>query len=99
MFPHFAFLSVYDRYADDLVVAYGDNDLVKIYEQKKFVEVEYYQIYEDFINENLKNDIALIKLKSPLIFNEAVQPACLPTEHQVFYDGVLKVSGTVYLLA
>ena len=73
------------------MVAYGDNDLVKIYERKQFAEVDSYYIGVGYNSLTLLNDIALIKLKSPLNFTDSVQPACLPTQNQGHYDGVLKV--------
>ena len=73
------------------MIAYGDNDLVKIYEQKKYAEVEAFHLHPDFNGQNLMNDIALVKLKQKLNFTEYVQPACLPTGHRDYYDGILKV--------
>lgn len=37
--------------------------------------------------EESKNDIALVQLKSRLIFNRWVQPTCLPTQDQVSANG------------
>ena len=34
-----------------------------------------------------------MKLKQPLNFSEAVQPACLPEHDQDRYEGVLKIAG------
>ena len=73
------------------MIAYGDNDLVKIYEQKKYAEVETFHLHPDFNDQNLMNDIALVKLKQKLNFTQYVQPACLPTGHRDYYDGILKV--------
>ena len=74
------------------MIAYGDNDLVKIYEQKKIVEVEAYHVHPNYDNWYLSNDIALIKLKKPLNFSAAVQPACLPDQPRDLYKNVLKVN-------
>ena len=79
------------------MIAYGDNDLVRIYEQKKIVEVEAYHVHPDFINYDLSNDIALIKLKKPLNFSDAVQPACLPDQPRDIYKNVLKVNFPIDL--
>ena len=35
-------------------------------------------IHKDYNNDPLYNDVAIIKLKTPLKFDENVQPACLP---------------------
>ena len=86
----FSSLSVRDRKRFGFQVAYGSNDLVTIYERKKYSEVEVSYMHPDY-DRSLTNDIALVKLKRPLIFTEAVQPACLPDHRQNHYDGVLKV--------
>ena len=80
-------------YLSEFYVAYGDNDLVKMYEQKKYAEIDAYYIYPGYLEWDLKNDIALVKLKNPFNFTNsaAVQPACLPLHHQDQYDGILKV--------
>lgn len=72
-------------------MAYGENDLVKIFERKQYAEVEAFYQHPEFSIDDTPNDIALIRLKQPLNFSQAVQPACLPTEHRERYDGVLKV--------
>lgn len=60
-------------------VGYGDNDLVAIYDLNKYAEVENIINHEFYDNISHENDISLIKLKKPLTFSEAVQPACLPS--------------------
>ena len=85
----FSSLSVRDRKRFGFQVAYGSNDLVTIYERKQYSEVEVSYMYPDY-DWGVRNDIALVKLKQPLNFTEAVQPACLPDHHQDHYDGILK---------
>ena len=74
------------------MIAYGDNDLVRIYDQKKIVEVEAYHVHPKYSYYNLSNDIALIRLKKSLVFSDAVQPACLPDEPRDLYKNVLTVN-------
>ena len=64
-----------------------------MYERKVFTEVEEYIMHPEY--EFLANDIALVKLRRPLKFNETVQPACLPATSLLVdtYDGILKVSS------
>ena len=40
--------------------------------------VEKIIIHENYNTNTIDNDIAILKLKTPLIFNDDVQPACLP---------------------
>ena len=40
--------------------------------------VESITLHESFIYDRLENDVAILKLKTPLTFNDKVQPACLP---------------------
>lgn len=63
-----------------------------MYNNAQYEQIEDYYKHPDFINStSLKNDIALIKLRLPLYFNESVQPACLGTQDSELYDGILKV--------
>lgn len=77
-----------------LRIGLGDNNLVKIYDEEKYAEIEkaivpegYREIY------SLSEDVALIQLKKSLKFSKSVQPACLPTEPQEVYEGALKVNS------
>ena len=42
------------------------------------VYVERIIIHEEYNSKYVNNDIAILKLKTSLIFNDHVQPACLP---------------------
>ena len=46
-------------------------------------------IYEhyDFVRGNLVNDIALIKLKNPVRFDDTTSPVCLPERGEMVPDG------------
>ncbi|KAK5640462.1 hypothetical protein RI129_011273 [Pyrocoelia pectoralis] len=44
-------------------------------------EVAEARVHPNYSTQHTKNDIAIVKLKSPIIFNEKVQPIALETEH------------------
>lgn len=37
-------------------------------------------MHEDFDRSSMKNDIAMVKLETPLLFNRWVRPICLPSK-------------------
>lgn len=45
----------------------------------------------DYIARHNIDDISMIKLKTPLVFSDSVQPACLDTNDTELYDGTLQV--------
>ena len=87
-----------DRFvrSDSFHVGYGGNgDLYEIFERNQYAKVEAIHKHPKFDKSkrgNDFNDIALVKLRSPLNFTEAVQPACLPDHHEDHYDGPLQVT-------
>ena len=90
--------SVDERFAgkdgSKIQIGYGENDLAQIYNKKKYAQIETVYQHEDFQQFfEIVNDIAIVKLKEPLVFDKTVQPACLGTGHRFFYDGVLKIAG------
>ncbi|XP_060591160.1 sushi, von Willebrand factor type A, EGF and pentraxin domain-containing protein 1-like [Ruditapes philippinarum] len=69
----------------DIRVIVGDHDLTKHDEYEKMFEVEYivrHWNYTDFNGKYNNNDIALLKVKSTsgIVFNDFIQPACLPDD-------------------
>ena len=42
---------------------------------------------------SLENDIALVKLKTPIAFSQNVQPACLGVNKMSVYNGALSIAG------
>ena len=49
------------------------------YEQ--FISIERIIIHDDYDTDTLDNDIALLKLKTPIKYNSRVQPVCLSSSH------------------
>ncbi|KAH9510068.1 Transmembrane protease serine 13 [Bulinus truncatus] len=48
------------------------------------ITASYVVTHDEFDEKTLANDIALLKLESPVIFNVKVRPACLPVDGQDF---------------
>lgn len=42
------------------------------------IRVDAVQVHDSFNRADMKNDLALLKLASPLLFNRWVRPICLP---------------------
>ncbi|CAH2098459.1 unnamed protein product [Euphydryas editha] len=53
-------------------------------------------LHEKFDHKHLNNDIALLKLKSEVIFTDYVKPACLWFSKAVSYDDDTATAGTVF---
>merc|ERR1712212_350725 len=54
--------------------------------------VESITLHENYNPNNINNDVAILKLKTPLTFNSKVQPACLPAA-SLSPSGVAVASG------
>lgn len=77
------------------MVQFGGDDLVKLYDNDQFVRIEeviqHPEFYDSFpLN---YNDLALVKLKTPLSFTDRTQPACLGVRHQNSPGEQLRVVG------
>ena len=77
-------------------MAHGSNDLVTMYDEKLYAEVESIYVHPDYSSWAMENDIALIKVKKPFNFSDSCQPACLPAAAQDLYDGTLKVRSNSF---
>lgn len=62
-------------------LGYNSNDLLDIVDRNKLVEVDQIVLHPDFNSTKLEANLALLKLKTPLKFNDSVQPACLELDH------------------
>jgi len=57
------------------------------------IGVEKYVERSDYNTDTLKNDIALLRLKSDIKFSDKVKPACLPTSAKAYTNVMATVSG------
>merc|ERR1712048_54839 len=76
---------------EDLVLKFGDHNRDKTIEMEKKGkpprgfqrgEVELIIPHDGWDAETLENDIAMLKLRTPIKFTRTVQPACLPTSQE-----------------
>lgn len=86
-------------FGTDFVVQYGSNNLLKMYDEKMYVQVEKSFPHPNHVPFNPydprtgSDNIALIKLATPLDFSDNVQPACLPNASFVDYRDYMKIVG------
>merc|ERR1711892_1260845 len=82
--------------ATNLVVAIGEHNIRQDIESQKVqgIKVERVIKRSDYNTNTINNDIALLRLSSEVQFNEAVIPACLPTDrNQQYTNWEAVVSG------
>ena len=60
------------------IIAGASNQYWNPSQKVQLREVSKYAIHENWQKSNLSNDIAVLKLKDPLVFDKNVQSACLP---------------------
>lgn len=61
------------------------------------IKVEQLFAHEDFSMAHLKNDIALLKLKTPVMLSDKVNTVCLPEQGSRVGDGkICYITGTVW---
>ncbi len=49
--------------------------------------------HEDYDNDLIENDIALMKVKKPFQFSDSLNPACLPTDPENDYVGQTAIAA------
>jgi len=81
----------------DIFIKVGDHDLKEQHEtnSKTFLVSEVHP-HEDYHDESINNDIALLKLKNSIkfqIFQGTVGPICLPKTPMKYYGEKVKVAG------
>lgn len=86
------------RKPEDFVVIAGDyNYTSEDTDVRQVKHIEAFIMHEDYDNDQLRNDIALIKLKDPLTLSSSspwkVNPICLPTNGSLNYGEEILVSG------
>ncbi|XP_053381160.1 uncharacterized protein LOC123552388 isoform X2 [Mercenaria mercenaria] len=81
---------------EDFRVHIGDHDLTKHENHEKRFQIEYLVKHWQFERDRTHpiHDVALLKINSSVVFNDYVQPACLPGENdQLNYGMKCEVSG------
>ena len=79
-----------DLNRDDFFIAAGAVHLDDSSAQTAFVES--ITLHESYNHETINNDIAILKLKTALTFNDKVRPACLP-DASFNPEGIAVASG------
>nr|CAD7404729.1 unnamed protein product [Timema cristinae] len=77
----FCYFSLLRANKDELMVVLGMHDRVQMEEgTEKFVKIDSLIIHESFTSDYLHDtdDIGLVKLKEPIVWDETIQPICLP---------------------
>jgi len=75
--------------ADNLVVALGEHNVKQDIEKEQVqgIRVERVIRHPSYDSSSVNNDIALLRLSRDVVFNDAVRPACLPTNKANSYQG------------
>ncbi len=77
-------------YAFILQVYMGLNDVRALFNSPVFPDsIHIHPEYNNPNNLDFNNDIALIKLRDPITFNESVMPICLPAEDATYTTGMM----------
>ena len=71
----------------DILVRLGEYDFSKASTTRKTFQVDKITKHEDYDRRGVKNDIALLKLKTTVIFSSIIQPVCLPEPTLLQLDG------------
>ncbi|XP_043928574.1 vitamin K-dependent protein Z-like [Protopterus annectens] len=78
-------------------VIIGNHGIHDIYLDEDTYAIEQITTYPRYSEENLENDIALLKTRQPIKFSDYVLPICIPekdfAEHILIPQGLSKVSG------
>ena len=59
--------------------------------------VSSYIIPKNFLNNYFESDIALLKLRKPIVFNEYIYPACLPALGKLHFINLIKADHILLL--
>lgn len=63
---------------DDLTIVVGNTRRFAYNKYRQLKTASSLYVHEGYSSETMRNDIALIKLASPVYFNDYVRPMCLP---------------------
>lgn len=81
------------NYKEKLRVRLADHIESKKSNKERIYNIEDMKIHENYDNETLDNDIAIIKLATQVKFNKYVSPICLPFEGQDFTGRIATAIG------
>ncbi|XP_058459171.1 uncharacterized protein LOC131435375 [Malaya genurostris] len=71
------------------MIRIGDYNTEALEQAEIDIFIEDYYIHENFrVGHHMNNDIAVVLLKTPIRFNEFVQPVCLPAKSQPYQEGM-----------
>ncbi|XP_053683421.1 uncharacterized protein LOC128733684 [Sabethes cyaneus] len=71
------------------MIRLGDYNTEALEQAEIDIFIEDYYIHENFREgHHMNNDIAVVLLKTPIRFNEFVQPVCLPAKSQPYREGL-----------
>lgn len=79
--------------ADYVSIVAGEHDLGRDEGPEQRIDVAEIISHENFDYDIIANDVCLLRLKEPLVFNDEVQPVKLPEQDQAFESGDAIVSG------
>lgn len=70
------------------MIRLGDYNTDALEQAEIDIFIEDYYIHEEFrVGHHMNNDIAVVLLKTPIRFNNYVQPVCLPAKNQPYHEG------------
>jgi Trypsin len=72
---------------NDILVRLGEYDFSKTSTTRKTFQVDKITRHEDYDRRGVKNDIALLKLKTSVTFSSVILPICLPEPNLLQLDG------------
>lgn len=70
------------------MIRLGDYNTESLEQAEIDIFIEDWYIHEEFrVGHHMNNDIAVVLLKTPIRFNNYVQPVCLPAKNQPYHEG------------
>ncbi|KAL1377281.1 hypothetical protein pipiens_016363 [Culex pipiens pipiens] len=70
------------------MIRLGDYNTDALEQAEIDIFIEDWYIHEEFrVGHHMNNDIAVVLLKTPIRFNNYVQPVCLPAKNQPYHEG------------
>nr|CAD7455006.1 unnamed protein product [Timema tahoe] len=98
-YPRFPTLPLsFDRFAaKDIHVRLGEYDLSTPDEApSKDFPIDEIRVHKRYSRTNYENDIAILKMKTPTMFNNYIWPVCLPPAGRDFYNKTAVVTADIW---